>query len=331
MTSLSDVAKRARVSIATVSRVINKSGKVVPATTALVHQAMSELGYKPNRVARRLRQKGGRRNLLGLIIPDIQNPFFAELARGVEDVAYANEFAVLLCNSDENQRKEEFYLDVMRAESVDGIILPPLHEHDPAVLALLETGLPVVTVDRELAHAAVDKVVVDNRRGASEAVEYLVGKGHTRIALIAGRPKISTSRERRQGYTDALAAHGIARRAEYIRVGDQRQASGRALAEELLALKRPPTAIFVVNNLMAVGALEAIHERRLRVPGDVALIGFDDLPWADALDPPLTMVRQPAYEVGRAAADLLLQRLGDRQRPATHLTLAAKLVIRSSC
>lgn len=331
MSSLTDVARRAHVSIATVSRVINNSDKVVPETRELVHRAMQELGYKPNRVARRLRQKGGKRHLLGLIIPDIQNPFFAEIVRGVEDVAYANEFAVLLCNSDENLKKEQFYLDVMRAESVDGIILPPINEHDPAVLSLVKDGMPVVTVDRSLAHSAMDKVEVDNRRGAVEAVEHLIKLGHRRIGLIAGRPNVSTSRERRQGYEDAIAAHNIPLQLDYIRVGDFKQASGHALADELLALPTPPTALFVLNNLMAVGALEAIHQRRLKIPGDIALIGFDDLPWAEALDPPLTVVRQPAYEVGRAAAELLLKRLGDLKRPETHLKLLPKLVIRSSC
>jgi LacI family transcriptional regulator/LacI family repressor for deo operon, udp, cdd, tsx, nupC, and nupG len=330
-TSLTQVAERARVSIATVSRVINKSDKVAPETAELVHRAMRELGYKPNRVARRLRQKSGKRHLLGLILPDIQNPFFAEIARGVEDAAYAHEYAVLLCNSDENQAKEQFYLDVMNAESVDGIILPPLHERDPSVLALLESGPPVVTVDRSLAYPGMDRVEVDNRRGAFEAVEYLVSKGHRRIGLIAGRPDISTSRERRQGYDDALAAHGIALRKSYLRAGDQKQPSGRALAAELLGLAKPPTALFVTNNLMALGALQAIHDRGLAIPTQIALIGFDDFPWADALDPPLSVVHQPAYDVGREAVELLLKRFADPKRPVTHLKLVPKLLLRSSC
>lgn len=331
MPSLTDVARRAKVSIATVSRVINKSDKVMPETRELVGRAMKELGYRPSRVARRLRQRGGRRNLLGLIIPDIQNPFFAEMARGAEDAAYANEFAVILCNSDDDLKKEQFYLDVMQSESVDGIILPPINEQDAAVLQLVASGLPIVTVDRSLAYSAMDKVEVDNRRGACEAVEHLIKLGHKRIGLIAGLPKVSTSRERQQGYEDALASHKLPLRPEYVKTGDYKQASGRMLAEELLALAAPPTALFAANNLMAVGALEAIHARRLKVPGDIALIGFDDLPWADALDPPLTVIRQPAYEVGRAAVELLLKRLSDPKRPETHLKLLPKLVIRGSC
>jgi DNA-binding LacI/PurR family transcriptional regulator len=331
MASLTDVAKLAKVSIATASRVINNSDKVVPATRAVVQRAMEELGYQPSRVARRLRQKGGRRHLLGLILPDIQNPFFAEVARGVEDVAYANQFAVLLCNSDEDLKKEAFYLDVMRAESVDGVILPPIIENDPFVLKLAQSGMPIVCVDRALSNASVDTVEVDNYQGAYEAVRHLITLGHKRIGLIAGRPNLSTSRDRRRGYEEALNSAKIPVRSELIRVGDNKQASGRTLAEELLGVTPRPTALFVSNNLMAVGALEAIHARKLGVPAEVALIGFDDLPWAEALDPPLTVVRQPAYEVGAAAAELLLKRLGNRNLPASWLRLQPRLILRSSC
>ena len=162
-------------------------------------------------------------------------------------------------------------------------------------------------------------------------MEYLIGLGHRRIGLIAGRLNISTSRERRLGFEDAMAAHGIAVQPDYIRVGDFKQASGRALADELLNLSPAPTAFFVLNNLMTVGALETIHRRKLKIPGDIAVLGFDDLPWAEALDPPLTVVRQPAYEVGQAAAELLIKRLGDPKRAETHLKLVPKMVIRSSC
>lgn len=331
MVSLTDVAQHAQVSIATVSRAISHPEKLAPETLAIVQQAMRDLGYKPNRVARRLRQKGGRRHLLGLIIPDIQNPFFAEIARGVEDVAYANEFAVMLCNSDENLKKEAFYLDVMQAESVDGIILPPINDRDPAIIRLAEAGMPIVSVDRSLVNASIDKVEVDNRQGAFEAVDHLLKLGHRRIAMIAGRQNVSTGRERRLGYEDALKAHGVALDEGLIRTGDYKQASGHALAKDLLALSPRPTALFVVNNLMTVGAIEAIHKEGLRIPQDVAIIGFDDLPWAEALDPPLTVVRQPAYDVGRAAAELLLKRLTDPAAPAAWLRLRPKLILRSSC
>ena len=330
MASLHEVAHRAKVSIATVSRVLNKSNKVVPETRAVVEKALRDLGYRPSRVARRLRMKDGRAHLVGLIIPDIQNPFYAEIARGVEDTAYKSEYALLLCNSDESLEKERFYLDVMRDESVDGIVLPPFDETDQAVVDMVKTGMPVVCVDRSLARVKTDLVEVDNYQGAFEAVTHLLGKGHTRIGLIEGRTQVSTSRERRRGYLDALAAGHIAVRKELLRAGDFKQESGRILANELLALRKPPTALFVVNNLMTVGALATIHQRGLRVPQDVAIVGFDDLPWAEALDPPLSVVRQPAYEVGRQAMELLLRRILEPNRLPVTVRLRPELVIRRS-
>ena len=330
MASLQEVARRAKVSIATVSRVLNKSEKVVPETRAVVEQALRDLGYRPNRVARRLRMKDGRAHLVGLIIPDIQNPFYAEIARGVEDAAYASEYALLLCNSDENPAKEKFYLDVMCSESVDGIVLPPFDDTDSAVIELVKTGMPVVCVDRSLARVNTDLVEVDNYRGAHEAVTHLLGKGHRNIGLIEGRAQVSTSRERRRGYLDALAEHGVPVRKDLMRAGDFKQESGRVLAGELLDLRKPPTALFVCNNLMTVGALAALHQRELRVPRDVAIVGFDDLPWAEALDPPLTVVRQPAYEVGRQAMELLLKRIMEPTRPPISVRLLPELVTRRS-
>jgi LacI family transcriptional regulator/LacI family repressor for deo operon, udp, cdd, tsx, nupC, and nupG len=274
--------------------------------------------------------KDGRAHLVGLIIPDIQNPFYAEIARGVEDAAYANEYALLLCNSDENLDKERFYLDVMQDESVDGLVLPPFDETDPAVLDIVKTGLPVVCVDRSLAKTKTDLVEVDNYQGALEAVRHLLDRGHKQIGLIEGRSEVSTSRERRRGYLDALTAAGITPRKEWMRAGDFKQESGRVLVHEMLDLRKPPTALFVCNNLMTVGALAALHQRGQRVPQDVALVGFDDLPWAEALDPPPTVVRQPAYEVGRQAMELLLKRISEPTRPPVTVRLLPELVIRRS-
>lgn len=330
MSSLQEVAERAKVSIATVSRVLNKSDKVVPETRATVEKALRDLGYRPSRVARRLRMKDGRAHLVGLIIPDIQNPFYAEIARGVEDAAYANQYALILCNSDENLEKERFYLEVMQAESVDGVVLPPFDETDAAVTDIVASGLPVVCVDRSLSKIKTDLVEVDNYQGAFEAVTHLLDRGHKSIGLIEGRSQVSTSRERRRGYLDALAARDIPVRKELLRAGDFKQESGRVLTGELLDLRKPPTALFVCNNLMTVGALAAVHQRQLRVPRDVAIVGFDDLPWAEALDPPPTVVRQPAYDVGRQAMELLLRRILEPDRPPVTVRLRPELVIRRS-
>jgi LacI family transcriptional regulator len=327
--NLVEVARRARVSISTVSRTINQTGKISAETQDHVRRVMREMGYKPNRVARRLRA-GGKCHLIGLIIPNIQNPFFADLARGVEDVAYRNNFAVLLCNYDEDPAKEKFYLDVMEQESVDGIILPPVHERDPAVLRVAESGMPVVCVDRAITGAAIDKVEIDNHRGAFDAVMHLVERGHKRIGLISGPADSSTGRERLAGYRHALADAGIAVAPDLIRYGDYKQESGRVLADELLGRARPPSALFVSNNLMTIGALEAIATRSLKIPRDVALLSFDDLPLAAVFNPPLTVVRQPAYEVGRSAAEMLFKRLEDPTRPASSLKLLPELVLRAS-
>jgi len=330
MASLHEVARRANVSIATVSRVLNKSDKVLPQTRAAVEQALRELNYHPNRVARRLRMKAGRTQLVGLIIPDFQNPFYAEIARGVEDVAYANDYALLLCNSDENPAKERFYLNVLCAEAVDGIVLPPFDERNVEVNDVIKSGIPVVCVDRSLAKVPTDLVEVDNYRGAFEAVTHLIEKGHRRIGLIEGRPHISTNRERRRGYLDAHVAAGLTAPDDLMRAGDLRMESGRAVTAELITLPNPPTALFVGNNLMAVGALAALRQHGRRVPQDVAVVGFDDLPWAEALDPPLTTVRQPAYDVGRQAMELLLKRIAEPDRPPVTVRLMPQLVVRRS-
>ena len=329
--SLIDVARRAKVNISTVSRTINQTGKIGAETQARVQKAMHELGYKPNRVARRLRTQEGSTHLLGLIIPNIQNLFFADLARGVEDVAYKNNFALLLCNYDEDEAKERFYLEVMQSESVDGIIIPPIHQTDPAVLQVVRNGTPVVCVDRSLSSGNLDKVEVDNHMGALKAVEHIIARGHRRVGVIAGPIDSSTGRERLRGYKDAHAQAGITLKTELIRFGDFKQASGRTHAHDLLSLADPPTALFVCNGLMMAGALEAIAVRGLKIPRQVAIVGFDELTLADVFNPPLTVVRQPAYEVGKCAAELLLKRIEDPKRPASSLKLLPELIIRKSC
>jgi DNA-binding LacI/PurR family transcriptional regulator len=331
MTTLRDVAKLAGVSTSTVSRALSRPELVNRRTRARVEEASRALGYSPSRVARRLRVERGRANLVGLIIPDLQNPFFAELARGVEDAAQRHGFTVLIGNSDEEQEKERRYLQVMQAESVDGVILPPISERDPAAMELVRSGMPVVLVDRKLADARTDTVVADNVGGAYQATEHLLGLGHLRIGFIEGRPEVSTSRERLEGYARALASHGIEVEPELVRAGDSRQQSGRRLATELLELSDSPTAMLVGNSLMTLGAVESIQRKGLRIPEDVALVGYDDMPWALAMNPPLTVVRQPGYELGHRAMELLLARVENPDRSTVMVVLEPELVVRRSC
>jgi LacI family transcriptional regulator/LacI family repressor for deo operon, udp, cdd, tsx, nupC, and nupG len=238
---------------------------------------------------------------------------------------------LFLGNSNESARRESRYLDLMRAESVDGVILPGTAENESAVAKLARAGVPVVCVDRRLDALALDTVVADNVRGAFDATAHLLRLGHRRIGFIEGRPELSTSQERREGYRRALAAHGIALDESLVRSGDSRHESGRDLARALLALRQPPTALLVGNNMMTLGALEAIHHLGRRIPDDVAVIGYDDMPWALALNPPLTAVRQPGYEMGRRAAELLLRRIQEPGCRPSVVTLQPELVVRRSC
>jgi LacI family transcriptional regulator/LacI family repressor for deo operon, udp, cdd, tsx, nupC, and nupG len=331
MATLKDVAREADVSVSTVSRALNDSDKVHPDTKAHVEAVAEELGYMPSRVARRLRLEGGKASLLGLVIPDIQNPFFADVTRGVEDVAQEHGYALILSNSDEDADKQRLALETLQTEDVDGVIVPPVGTDDPAIRQLLDSGIAVVCVDRRLPNARVDTILSDNRQGAYEAVSHLIGLGHERIGFIGGIPHISTLTERRAGYEQALRDHGLPVPPCLIREGDVRRERGRIFAEELLALDRPPTALFTGNNLTTLGALAALNEQGVAVPEEMALVGYDDVPWPTALNPPPTVVDQPGYEMGRRAAETLLERLRAPDRSPTTVTLQPKLIVRRSC
>jgi len=331
MATLKDVAREADVSVSTVSRVFNNPEKVRPDTREAVQKAAEALGYQPSRVARRLRLKEGKANLIGLVIPDIQNPFFADVTRGVEDVARDNDYALILSNSDEDPEQQRRAVDTLKTESVDGVIVPPVSTEDPEVTRLLEENIAVVCVDRRLESARVDTILSDNRKGAYEAVTHLIELGHERIGFIGGVPRISTSTERREGYEQALRDHDLPVDPELIKEGDSRRERGTYLTNDLLDLDNPPTALFTGNNLTTLGALSAINVRGLDVPGDVALVGYDDIPWPMALNPPPTVVDQPGYEMGQRAAQILLERLAHPDRAATTVTLQPKLVVRTSC
>lgn len=331
MSSLKQVAHEAGVSPATVSRVLNNSAHVSADTRVRVEKAIRVLRYQPNRVARRLRTQDRSSKLIGLVVPDIQNPFYVEVVRGVEDQAFANDYAVLMCNFAQEEAKERLYLDIMRSESVDGLIVAPAHQRDRKVVELARSGLPIVCVDRGLSGVDVDVVLVDNRHGAREAVEHLIRLGHRRIAYVAGLPVIPSTMERLAGYEEALSAHGIEKAEELVRFGDSKHESGRRLTRELLDLPDSPTALFTGNNLITLGALETIHGRGLRIPDDVAIVGFDDMYWSISLNPPLTAVAQPGHEIGRRAADMLFQRIAEPDRPCAKVVLKTTLMVRRSC
>ena len=329
--NLKKIAEIAGVSIATVSRVINDSPNVNPQTRIKIEKIIKEFKYTPNRVAKRLRMRYTSSNLLGVLIPDIQNPFYVDVLRGIEDVAYKNKYALIMCNFSQDENKEKMYLDILQSESIDGLIAAPTHEHDQKVINLVKSGLPIVCVDRGLDDVDVDVVLVDNRKGAFSAVDFLVKKGYKRIAYISGLQQIPTSREREQGYRDALEANGLPICPELIKWGDSRHESGVSLCDELLEMDKPPDAIFTGNNLITLGALETIHKKGLHIPDDIAIIGFDDMYWSISLNPPLTAVRQPAYEIGKCAAEQLISRINAPDRPTLSMVLKTELMLRSSC
>lgn len=331
MSTLRDVARAAGVSTSTVSRVLNNPEKVRPSTRQAVQEAVDELGYKPSRVARRLRADGGHTHIIGLVIPDIQNPFFADITRGVEDVARANDYALILSNSDEDLQLQRLALETLRTEAVDGVIVPPVQQDDEHVVALVESGTPVVCVDRQLQGVRVDTITSDNFEGAYDAMQHLIQLGHRRIGFVGGISRISTTRERRRAYEAALTDHDIPQDPALLREGDSRLESGCQLTSELLALDDPPTAIFTGNNLITLGAFVALNEHGIQVPADIAVIGYDDVPWAAALNPPPTVVDQPGYEMGKRAAEMLFQRIARPDQTPTTVTLQHRLIIRRSC
>ena len=330
MASMNDVAKKAGVSIATVSRVLNNSSNVNEATRVKILKAIKELKYQPSRVAKRLRSKSMSGNLLGVLIPDIDNPFYVDVLRGIEDVAYKNNYAIIMCNFGQDEKKEKLYLEILQSESIDGLIAAPAREDDPQLKKMVKDGLPVVCVDRGLTDIDVDVVLVDNVRGAFSAVDHLAKSGYKRIAYIAGLPSIPSSRYREKGYREALAVNGLLVDDDLIKYGNSKHESGVELCSELLNLENPPDAVFTGNNLITLGALETIHRMRLKIPQDIAIVGFDDMYWSNSLNPPLTAVRQPAVEIGKRAGELLIQRINDPQRPTIQMMLNAELMKRSS-
>lgn len=330
MPTLHDVAKLAGVSTATVSATINQTAYVSPELQERVRKAIAELGYHPDGIARSLKKRSTQ--TLGLIISDITNPFFTALIRGIEDVANAQGYAIILCNTDERLEKERAYLRLLRSRRVDGLIMAPSGAPGDYDDLFAEVSTPLVFIDRKIPKAPADAVVVDNVGGARQVVEYLLRLGHRRIAAITGVPHISTTSERIQGYRRALEAAGQPLDPDLMRTGNSRLEGGYQAALALLRLSKRPTAIFATNNVMAIGLMRAVAEQGLRCPEDLSVACFDDFEWASVFRPRLTTVAQPTYDMGAKAADLLFARLeGTLSGDPQEVVLSSSLVIRDSC
>lgn len=325
---IKDVASMAHVSSATVSRVLANKPYIREEIRQRVLQAVETLGYQPNRVARTLRVQSSQ--IIGLIISDIQNPFFTALVRAVEDQAYAHQYAVFLCNSDENFDKESLYIDLLMAERVAGVIIVPTNENAGSINKLYKANIPLVVVDRQIRDLDLDTVSIDNVKAAHDLVAHLVENGHQRIGAILASPEITTGYERFQGYMAALNEQGIQFDPSLVRTGLPREVLGRQFVDELLSLPTPPTALFTGNNLLTVGALHGIKDRGLKIPDDLSLVAFDDMEWYSVISPTLTAVAQPIYEMGWAAADLILKRIDNPNKPIEKVIYKPELRIRES-
>lgn len=329
--NLKTVARLAGVSIATVSRVLNGDPVVKDETRLAVQKAIKTSGYHPNRVAQRLRSTTKTRKLIGLLIPDIQNPFYVDVIRGIEEYAYEHGSAVVIGNFSQDQKREKLYIEILRSEAVDGFIVAPYHGKDQYVEELIHDGHAVVCIDRGLTNVNVDVVKADNEQAVFNAISHLIKMGHTRIAHVTGNPSIPTTHERMEGYKKALAKFGLPIDPEIIRGKNSDFKSGVEITAELLDLPKRPTAIFTGNNLLTLGALETLLTRGIKIPEEMAIIGFDDMYWATSLNPPLTAVRQHGFEMGRRAIELLFQRILNPTRLTANIIINTELMIRKSC
>jgi LacI family transcriptional regulator len=329
MPTINDVATQAHVSASTVSHVVNGTRFVDPETEERVRLAIKTLGYRPNSLARSLRRR--QTSTIGLLVPDNSNAFFADIARTIEDAGFAQNYSVILCNSDLSEEKQARYLDVLLSKQVDGIILISSGNRLDPVHRILSANVPVVVVDREVGDLPVDQVLVDNEQGGYAAGHYLVQLGHRRIGCIAGPNDITPSAARIAGFRRALAEAGVKLPPACIVRGNGRYEDGEAAMRELLRRDVGVTAIFAYNDLMAIGAMSTLRRAGIEVPEAVSVIGFDNIVQASMMVPALTTIAQPVADLGDVSVRLLLERMRQRDRHASRIVLPTTVIERESC
>jgi LacI family transcriptional regulator len=327
--SIYDVAHAARVSVFTVSAVINKKGRVSPTLSRRVEEAIVKLNYRPNLLARSLANQ--KTHTIGIVVTDIANPFFPAIVRAAEDAAQEAGYSILLCNSDDKEAKEAQYLELLLSKRVDGIIL----NKTPGKLSLSQRQMlsdakvPIVLLMRSSSGLKTDLVQTDDESGAFESVSHLARIGYKKIGLVSGPMDVSNARARGQGYQRALKTHGLKYHAELFFEGDYRVDSGHRAG--LALLPRRPDAVLVTNYLMAVGFMSAADEIGMRCPEDFAMVSFDDYPWLGCFRPRLSTVELPKYELGASAVRLLLERIEGKRTNSVTVTLPPQLRVRESC
>jgi len=328
--TMKDVAAYAGVSTATVSRVLSAQGGVRKELELRVREAIQALNYRPNQSARRLRARKSR--IIGVLVPDIQIPFFATIVVEIDKVLQKAGYLLLLGNTNDTLAGEQAHIDIFLSEEVSGVIFAPADFNDTSNYAgLIKAGVPMVAIDRVPGDLKVDTVQVENQHAASLAVRHFIEEGHSRIGFIAGPRRISTSTERQAGYEQTLKEAGIALHPDLVQQGGYVIEGGYQAMRRLMDLPEPPSAVLTSNNLMTLGALRYIHEKAYNIPEDISIIGYDDLAWASALKPPLSVIAQPESEIGLMAARLMLDRLSNPDSFTKHVTLEAQLILRSSC
>lgn len=327
--TLKDVAALAKVSRATAARALNSYGYVGSETAEKVQKAAEQLGYRGNRLAQALRS--GQLPIIGCVLGDIQNPFFARIAHDIESVARQDNHNLVIGSSEEQVDQEKSLLSSLQSLSIRGFIVAPTSSVDSGHLqTLIDDGVPLVLIDRAVENIDCDSVVVDNEGGARKAVEYLISMGHRRIGLVQDDTRIFTSRERFNGYRNALTSHGIALDDQLVSISQSTVEHAIDATIRMFSRKNPPTALFTVDSLMTQGALLAFRSMGISIPHEVSLIGFDDFSLATFTDPQITVVSQPVSEIGVAAARILFGRLSGKITTRQNLRFETKLIVRGS-
>jgi len=327
--TIKDVAERAGVSKSTVSHVVNNTRFVDPGTRQRVLQAIEEMDFHPSSLARSLATN--HTNTIGLIVSDVSNNFFADVLHGIEDRTSQYNYNFIVCNTNEVLEREDHYLDLLLSQRVDGIIAAATSQRWEALSTATLQHTPVVFVDRTFEGMEGPYVGVNNRQGAQLGASHLIHCGHRKIGILAGFQRLSTMRERLDGFRQALQENQVPLPGEWVVQSELSIEGGMGAALQLLRLPNRPSAVFISNNLLLLGALKAIHQLGLKCPDDIAILGFDDHPWAEVTNPPISVVRQPARDVGRQAAEILLCLMNNETIEASQVILDCNLIVRNSC
>lgn len=323
-----DVAKKANVSISTVSKVINKKGKISKETQHRVFQAIKELNFQPSVVASALTSK--RALCIGMLVPDLSNPFFAEMVRSVEEVGHQLGYHLMICYTNNNQQEEENYISLLRKKRVDGIILATGMRKGTLTDELNQSAIPVAVMARDIPELEVDTVLVDDYMGGYLAASHLIELGHKRMAVISEDLNVTSSRERKRGFLKAMKDHELLAEPEWFPVSDSSIGVGREAARELLRNPQRPTAIFAFNDLLAVGVIQAAKEMNIKIPDELSIVGFDNTIFATIIDPPLTTIAQPVQDMGRHVMEVLNENITVRQSLKRRILLMPNLIVRNT-